>query len=101
MTKHLDREIALAFTKAVQRYWDVRLGYHLTALHTEGDAVCMTLDDGSALEADLLLVATGRVQQRRPARSRGGRDRHPSGRTRRSSMHTSARPSRTSGRWAT
>jgi mycothione reductase len=27
----------------------------------DGDAVCMTLDDGSHLEADLLLVATGRV----------------------------------------
>jgi mycothione reductase len=27
----------------------------------EGDAICMTLDDGSRLETDLLLVATGRV----------------------------------------
>ncbi len=61
MTKHLDREIAVAFTKAAQRNWDVRLGYHLAALHVEGETVCMTLDDGSFLEADLLLVATGRV----------------------------------------
>jgi mycothione reductase len=61
LTKHLDGEIATAFTKAAQRYWNVRLGYHLCALHTEDDAICMTLDDGSRFEADLLLVATGRA----------------------------------------
>ena len=61
LTKHLDGEIATAFTKAAQRHWDIRLGYHLCALHLEGDAICMTLDDDSRLEADLLLVATGRV----------------------------------------
>jgi mycothione reductase len=61
LTKHLDGAIATAFTKAAARHWDVRLGYHLAALHTEGDTICMTIDDGTMLEADLLLVATGRV----------------------------------------
>jgi mycothione reductase len=61
LTRHLDHDIATAFTTVSIEHWDVRLGYHLTALHTEGDAVCMTLDDGSSFEADLLLVATGRI----------------------------------------
>jgi mycothione reductase len=62
LTKHLDADIARAFTALLRARLDVRLGYHLAGLHTEaGGAVCMTLDDGSELEADLLLVATGRV----------------------------------------
>ena len=61
MTKHLDHDIATAFTKVAAESWDVRLGFHLDKLHMEGDAVCMTLDDGTSFEADLLLVATGRV----------------------------------------
>ncbi|HEY2296197.1 MAG TPA: mycothione reductase [Jatrophihabitans sp.] len=61
LTKHLDADIGAAFNAAAQQHLDVRLGYHLTRLHMEGDAICMTLDDGSRLETDLLLVATGRV----------------------------------------
>jgi mycothione reductase len=61
LTKHLDADIARAFTRLLRDRLDVRLGYHLTKLHMEDGTVCMTLDDGSALEADLLLVATGRV----------------------------------------
>jgi mycothione reductase len=61
LTKHLDADIARAFTHLLRARLDVRLGYHLTHLHTEDEAVCMTLDDGSRLETDLLLVATGRV----------------------------------------
>jgi len=61
LTKHLDHDIASAFTKVAEKHWDVRLGYHLEALHMEGDTICMTLDDGSRHETDLLLVATGRI----------------------------------------
>jgi mycothione reductase len=61
LTKHLDPDIGKAFNEVAKRHWDVRPGYHLTKVHTEGDAVCMTLDDGTMLETDLLLVATGRV----------------------------------------
>ena len=61
LTKHLDADIAEAFTAVADKHWDVRLGYHLEALHLEGDTICMTLDDGSWHETDLLLVATGRI----------------------------------------
>jgi mycothione reductase len=61
LTKHLDADIGKAFNRCAKQYWDVRPGYHLTHLHTEDAGICMTLDDGSRFETDLLLVATGRV----------------------------------------
>ena len=47
----------------------------------EGDTVCMTLDDGSMHETDLLLVATGRVPNGdRLNLAAAGVDLHPDGR---------------------
>jgi mycothione reductase len=60
LTKHLDHDIAVAFTTEIRKRVEVHAGFNLSALHMEGDAICMTLDDGSRLETDLLLVATGR-----------------------------------------
>lgn len=40
---------------------DVRLGAAITAVRREGDVVTATLDDGSTLEAEEILVATGRT----------------------------------------
>jgi dihydrolipoamide dehydrogenase len=40
---------------------DVRLGASITAVRREGGTVFATLDDGSTLEADEILVATGRT----------------------------------------
>lgn len=61
LTKHLDPDIRDAFNVVAGRSWDVRPGYQLSKLHMEDGTVCMTLDDGTQLEVDLLLVATGRV----------------------------------------
>jgi mycothione reductase len=61
LTKHLDADIGAAFNALASQQWHVRPGYHLQKLHMEDDTICMTLDDGSAFETDLLLVATGRV----------------------------------------
>ena len=61
LAKHLDADIRDAFNACALQDWDVRLGYHLSKLHMEGDVVCMQLDDGSELDVDLLLVAMGRV----------------------------------------
>ena len=81
LTKHLDPDIGRAFNELAKQHWDVRLGYHLDAVHMEGDAVCMTLDDGSMLETDLLLVATGRVSNGdRLNAAAAGVDLHPDGR---------------------
>ncbi|HEY2273512.1 MAG TPA: mycothione reductase [Jatrophihabitantaceae bacterium] len=61
LAKHLDPDIGKAFNEVTREHWDVRRGYHLTKLHMEDSTICMTLDDGSSFETDLLLVATGRV----------------------------------------
>jgi mycothione reductase len=58
---HLDLDIARRFTDIVSRRWDVRLDTQITELSPAGDGVRMALTDGTSLEADLLLVATGRV----------------------------------------
>ncbi|MFJ9038899.1 dihydrolipoyl dehydrogenase family protein [Streptomyces sp. NPDC102406] len=40
---------------------DVRTGVSVTAVHRKGSTVTVTLDDGSTLEADEILFATGRA----------------------------------------
>ena len=56
-----DRDIALQFTKLAQQRWDVRLGRTTEEVRRHGDGVRLRLDDGSTVDADVLLVATGRV----------------------------------------
>jgi mycothione reductase len=55
-----DTEVSRKFTELAQRRWDVRLDTEVTRLERHGEAVRAHLDDGSQVEADLLLVATGR-----------------------------------------
>ena len=55
-----DHDIASRFTELAQRRWDVRLDTQVTKLERAGDGVRAHLDDGTTVEADLLLVATGR-----------------------------------------
>ncbi|WP_224401172.1 mycothione reductase [Pseudonocardia sp. ICBG1034] len=55
-----DEDVSAAFTRMAQERWDVRLGARVTALTgTPGD-IRVELSDGSVVEADTLLVATGR-----------------------------------------
>ncbi|GAA4427208.1 mycothione reductase [Actinokineospora soli] len=56
-----DRDVALQFTKLAQQRWDVRLGRTTEEVLRHGDGVRLRLDDGSTVDADVLLVATGRV----------------------------------------
>jgi mycothione reductase len=55
-----DAEVSRKFTELAQRRWDVRLDTQVAQLEQHGDGVRAHLDDGSLVEADLLLVATGR-----------------------------------------
>ncbi len=57
----LDEEIGEAFTTLAQGQWDVRTGAHVTTVAGDASRVRVALDDGSEVEADLLLVATGRL----------------------------------------
>ncbi len=55
-----DAEISVKFTETAQRRWDVRLRTQVVEVEERDGGVRATLDDGSTVEADLLLVATGR-----------------------------------------
>ncbi|MFB7944702.1 mycothione reductase [Kitasatospora phosalacinea] len=55
-----DETVSAAFTEAVRDQWDLRLGRELTAVGGRPGDLRLTLDDGTELRADTLLVAVGR-----------------------------------------
>jgi len=55
-----DDEISARFTEVAQRQWDVRLETLVTKVERYDAGVRAHLSDGSTVEADLVLVATGR-----------------------------------------
>ena len=61
LLRHLDLEIAGRFTELVKQRWDVRLDADVSSIERSGDGVRLDLLDGSVVEADMLLVATGRT----------------------------------------
>jgi mycothione reductase len=61
LLRHLDLEIATRFTELARQRWDVRLDTNVSSIERSGDGVRLDLLDGSFVEADLLLVATGRT----------------------------------------
>ncbi|WP_405981959.1 mycothione reductase [Streptomyces sp. NBC_00158] len=56
-----DETVAQRFTELARSRYDLRLGRELTAVAGRPGAVRLVLDDGSTVEADMLLVAVGRV----------------------------------------
>ena len=63
LLRHLDAEISRRFTEAARAQWDVRTSTTVLAVEAgpRGEGVRLHLDNGSDLDADLLLVATGRT----------------------------------------
>lgn len=61
LLRHLDDTLAQRFTRIAAAKWEVRAQRTVTAADQDGPQVVLTLDDGSVLRADALLVATGRV----------------------------------------
>ncbi|WP_020143010.1 mycothione reductase [Terracoccus sp. 273MFTsu3.1] len=63
LLRHLDTDVAQRFTDLAREQWDVRTETTVTAVETGagGAGVRLRLDDDTAVDADLLLVATGRV----------------------------------------
>lgn len=55
-----DAEVSVKFTEIAQLRWDVRLDTEVAKVEEYDGGVRATLDDGSTVDADLLLVATGR-----------------------------------------
>ena len=56
-----DRDVSARFTELAQQQWDVRLDTQVLRVKEYDGGVHAELDDGSTLDVDLLLVATGRV----------------------------------------
>lgn len=60
MLRGLDSDVASAFAAAAQKQWEVR--YHTEVTAAQGsDEITLTLSDGTTLDTDVLLVATGRT----------------------------------------
>ncbi|OBF60555.1 mycothione reductase [Mycobacterium sp. 852002-53434_SCH5985345] len=61
MLRHCDDTICKRFTRIVAAKWELRTHRNVVGGTNNGSGVALRLDDGSTLDADLLLVATGRV----------------------------------------
>ncbi|GAC68960.1 mycothione reductase [Gordonia soli] len=61
LLRHHDEEVSRRFTELARKKWNVRLDTEVTATSTLADGtVRLGLDDGTTLDTDALLVATGR-----------------------------------------
>ena len=81
LLRHCDHEIAEHFTELAKQRWDVRLDAGVSSIEPSGSGVRIDLVDGSVVEADLLLVATGRAPNSdRMDLDNAGVDVHPDGR---------------------
>jgi mycothione reductase len=56
-----DDEVAAAYTRQAASHWGVRLSTTVTKVTPRGQGQVATLSDGSTLESDVLLLATGRM----------------------------------------
>ena len=61
LLRHQDEEISTRFTELATQRFDVHLGADVAAAQQNGDTVSIQLDDGTSVEGDALLVATGRT----------------------------------------
>lgn len=61
LLRHMDAELTERFTTMVHERWNLRVGVHPTAVRGGPGEVIVDLDDGSTVDGDMLLVATGRV----------------------------------------
>ena len=61
MLSHCDDTICERFTDIASRKWEIRSRRNIVHGSTDDSGVTLTLDDGSTVHADTLLVATGRI----------------------------------------
>jgi mycothione reductase len=61
MLRHLDDTICERFTRIASSKWELRTHRNVVNAFNRGSGVVLELDDGSKINADLLLVATGRL----------------------------------------
>jgi mycothione reductase len=61
LLRHFDDTISQRFTRIAACKWELRTHRNIVAAANRGSRVTLELDDGCAVDADLLLVATGRM----------------------------------------
>jgi mycothione reductase len=61
MLRHFDDTICERFTRIASTKWELRTHRNVVRAANRGHGVTLELDDGSVIDADLLLVATGRM----------------------------------------
>jgi len=61
MLRHCDDTICERFTRIAATKWEVHTQRNIVRARNRGPGIALELDDGSAMDADLLLVATGRL----------------------------------------
>ncbi len=61
MLRHCDDTICERFTRIAATKWELRTHRQVTHAARRGPGIALELDDGSTVNADLLLVATGRL----------------------------------------
>lgn len=61
LLRHFDDTICKRFTRIASHKWELRTHRMVARAANRGSGVALELDDGSTLNADLLLVATGRL----------------------------------------
>jgi len=61
LLRHYDDTICERFTRVASIKWELRTHRNVVGGTNRGSGVALRLDDGSTLNADMLLVATGRV----------------------------------------
>ncbi|MEV0669673.1 mycothione reductase [Mycobacterium sp. NPDC050441] len=61
LLSHCDETICHRFSELAAEKWDLRTHENVIGAHHDGDKIVLELDDGKTLDADVLLVATGRI----------------------------------------
>jgi mycothione reductase len=60
LLRHLDDTLSSRFTRIASSKWAVRSHCNIIGSHQDKSGIVLELDDGSELQADVVLVATGR-----------------------------------------
>ncbi|MBX9641310.1 MAG: mycothione reductase, partial [Mycobacteriaceae bacterium] len=61
LLRHYDDTICEKFTRIAATKWELHTHRNVVGAHPRGSGVALELDDGHTINADLLLVATGRL----------------------------------------
>ncbi|OBA92430.1 mycothione reductase [Mycobacteriaceae bacterium 1482268.1] len=61
LLKHCDDTVCERFTDIASKKWEIHYHRNVVGASQDDDGITVRLDDGSTLQADALLVATGRI----------------------------------------